>query len=238
MGPLSHVYVTTQVCKRATPLLVFGSILPDISWGSKIRLGEKRIHYAPREFDKYLKTNYPGMVDLGTGVVLHADTRAADFYSDDRATGFAFQVAPKLVDQVADLLELYSQGVDVPWKYGLTINSNSWLVRSKGANPKIALVFAHNFVEMGVEMNVMKHKPQLLKMYQNNLLQIDVPAMSQVVARYLQIDTRIVKQEMDHFLTLMTITSTDVEDLVPNTILPLLETLLAKRFDPIKQFNW
>lgn len=238
MGPLSHVYVSTKVTGKLTPLLIFGSTLPDISWGSSNQFGKEKIHYAPKEFYQFIKHRYPNMLDLGVGVRLHTSVEhGADYYSDDRKEGFAYSMAPALAEQVADLLELKTKGVAIPWKYGLKINSNSLIGRWKKANDTIALVLAHNFVEAGVDLNLLENKQSLVKHYKEGLAKLDLEKIVLLLADCLQVKVSIVAQEIQRFIKMISYSTTNIEVIAKETAVPLLTTMFGREPDSKKIAN-
>src|SRR3989344_1230866 len=102
MLPLSHIYVSTKVTRRKSPLLVFGSVLPDVSWTSKSEIGRDQIHYTPKELYEYISKNCPQLKDLALGVRLHSNVdKGADYYSDDLDVGFAKVEGRKIESETA-----------------------------------------------------------------------------------------------------------------------------------------
>jgi len=137
MFPLSHIFVSTVTTKRKDPLLVFGSVLPDVSWTSKSEIGRDQIHYAPRELYEYISKNKPELIDLALGVKLHSNVdKGADYYSDDTETGFAKVEGRKIEDDVARMLN-----------------------EEKGER---TLGTAHSFIEASVDILLNRAKPEIL----------------------------------------------------------------------------
>ena len=108
MFPLSHIYISTKVTGRSSPLLVIGSVLPDLATISSegYLIGEK-IHNSPMEFFAFVDSKYNNLVSLAIGVVLHSQVgRGADFYSDDEKVGYAVAEGKKVTADVAKLLNM------------------------------------------------------------------------------------------------------------------------------------
>lgn len=231
MGPLSHVYVSTQITGNKSSLLVLGSILPDICWGSKTQFSKNEIHYAANGFYDFILAKHPDMVDVGIGAKLHV---AADYYSDDRKEGFGYLKAPELSNQVADLLELKTKGVNIPLKFGLKINSNSWLGKLKNTNEAIALVLAHNFVESGVELNLFDSQLNLLKLYRQILKTLDVSKVITLLANYLKTSPAQVKYELESYLEMINYGNISVSALTERTVKPFFKVIFGVEPNPVK----
>lgn len=175
MLPLSHIYVSTKVTKRKSPLLVFGSVLPDVSWTSTNEIGRDQIHYAPKELYEYVVKNCSQLMDLALGVRLHSNIdRGADYYSDDLEIGFAKVEGRKIEDETANLL-----GEEKSEK---------------------SLVFAHNFIEASVDILLNESRPEILELYRKSVESIDLDEISLCLSKYLHLDKEVVSSEIGRFL--------------------------------------
>ncbi len=175
MLPLSHIFVATEVTKRKAPLLVFGSVLPDVSWTSKSEIGRDQIHYAPRELYEYIHKNNPELIDFALGVKLHSNVdKGADYYSDDTETGFAKVEGRKIEDDVSKLLD-----------------------EEKGER---TLVTAHSLIEVSVDMLLNKAKPEILSLYKDSIKEINFPEISLCLSHYLNLTQQTVSSEIASFL--------------------------------------
>lgn len=175
MLPLSHIYVSTKVAKKKTPLLVFGSVLPDISWTSDSEIARDQIHYAPKEFYNYVSVHKPQMLDLALGVKLHSNIdKGADYYSDDATKGFAYLEGKKINSKVANIL-------------GVEPNEKS-------------LVLSHNFVEAGVELNILDTNPELLKLYKKSMDALNLDEVSLLLSEYLNKAAGVIILELKKFV--------------------------------------
>jgi hypothetical protein len=164
------------VAKKKTPLLVFGSVLPDISWISESEIGRDQIHYAPKELYEYVARNNPELLDLALGVRLHSNIdKGADYYSDDEKVGFAKVEGRKIENLVAGLVG-----------------------EEMGAK---TLVLAHNFIEAGVDLILKRHNPEILKLYRESVNRINLNEISTSLAGYLDIDKKVVFDEINKFLS-------------------------------------
>jgi len=175
MLPLSHIHVSTEITKRKSPLLVFGSVLPDISWTSDSEIARDQIHYAPKEFYSFVKKNKPEMLELALGVRLHSNIdKGADYYSDDHAEGFAYLEGKKINGKVAKLL-------------GIEPNEKS-------------LVLSHNFIEAGVDLNLFDDMPELFELYKKSMNDLDIKGISSLLADYLNKETDVIEKEVNKFI--------------------------------------
>lgn len=151
MFALSHIYVSTRVTGRSDPLLVFGSVLPDIAWTSSSAIGRDEIHNSPQKFYDFVKLKYPEFVDLAIGVKLHSQVgKGADFFSDGDAgnEGFAYKEGKTVESRVAVLLG--------------------------GEMGKQSKVLSHNFIEAAVDLNLYESKPEMFDVYKNAIENIDL----------------------------------------------------------------
>lgn len=178
MLPLSHIYVSTKVTKRKSPLLVFGSVLPDVSWTSTSEIGRDQIHYAPKELYEYVAKNCSQLMDLALGIRLHSNVdKGADYYSDDLEIGFAKVEGRKIESKTANLL-----GEEKSEK---------------------SLVLAHNFIEASVDMLLNESRPEILELYRKSVESIDLDEISLCLSKYLHLDKEVVSSEIGKFLNIV-----------------------------------
>jgi len=178
MLPLSHAYVSTKVTGRKSPLLVFGSVLPDIASTSKQEISREEIHNSPKKFYDFVKTNFPDLVDLAVGVRLHSDVgKGADFYSDDNDTGFAKIEGRKIMADIKKLLDTDDE--------------------------KIALSLAHSFIEAGVDLNLSDSHPEMRELFSDCMRELDLNRVNDCLSNFLAIDTKVVLKELKFFKTFL-----------------------------------
>lgn len=174
MLPLAHIYVATKVLNRSSDSLVFGSVLPDLGSVSKGKINWQNIHATPFEFAEFIQNNYSDFIDLSLGVKLHSNTsKGVDFYSDDPQIGYAKILGQKLVGDITKNLQL---------------------------NPDIDnLVFAHKFIEAAVDLHLYQNSPEIPTLYRKVLGELDRDKISQILAKYLKLDQKIIRKELDNF---------------------------------------
>lgn len=205
MLPLSHVYVSTKLTGRKSPLLVFGSVLPDIATISRQEISRDQIHYAPEKFFDFVKANFPDLIDLALGVRLHSNIgRGADYYSDDGDVGFAKIEGEKIVGEVKCLLSTDDQ--------------------------RVALGLAHNFVEAGVDLNLKDFYPEILTIYYDGLNGVDLMVVANCLSRYLGLNEDQILEELNYFCKILSPKHfSSVEQMVGGIVVPLIEIKLGKK---------
>lgn len=206
MLPLSHTYVSIKATGQKSPLLILGSILPDISTTSVQQIGRDQIHNSPKEFADFINTNYPLLADMGLGVRLHSQVSGgADFYSDDLKQGYAKIEGDKISADVANLLEI--------------------------PRGDVSLVLAHNFIEMAVDLHLYKNQREIWNIYDEGIqgVKTELPAISECMGIYLKLEQGIVLKELNNlieFLSPQNLTSKEIA--VENVALPLIKIRFNK----------
>lgn len=206
MLPLSHTYVSTKVTGKKGPLLVFGSVLPDMAWISLKGKAFEMIHHSPKDFYSFLVSRAPDLVDLAIGVRLHSNIdRGADFYSDDNKVGFAVVEGKKIQSEAGKLL--------------------------KTDDVRLSLVLAHNFIEAGVDLNLLERYPEILNTYKFGL-SVDLDVVSGCVAEYLCLDMAIVREELGNFVeSLSPMNLSSEKNMVNGVLLPIVKIIFKKQVD-------
>jgi hypothetical protein len=209
MFALSHIYVSTQVVGRESPLLVFGSVLPDIAWTSSSAIGRDEIHNNPGKFYKFVQLKYAEFVDLAIGVKLHSQVgRGADFYSDgdDNNEGFTYKEGRMIEPQMAKLLKEESSG------------------RS--------MVLSHNFIEAAVDLNLSESKPDLLGLYKNVVEEVDFEKISEIIGVYVDVAKKEILREVNSFVSLFSPENVlSAERLVENVVSVVIKGRFGKEID-------
>lgn len=206
MLPLSHTYVSTKATGRNTPLLILGSILPDISTTSSQQIGRDSIHNSPDEFNNFINTKFPQLTDLGLGVRLHSQVnKGADFYSDDLEVGYAKLEGAKISGDVADLLGI--------------------------PDGDISLVLAHNFIEMAVDLHLYENQNDIWKVYKKGIdaVKPKLPAVAEGMSEYLKLDQPLVLRELNNLISFLSPENlTSKEIAVEKVALPLIKLRFNK----------
>jgi hypothetical protein len=204
MMPISHVYVATKVAGRSDALLVYGSVLCDVATTSGGKIPRNKIHDAPGEFCEFVKEKYPQLTDLALGVKLHSGAlKGADYYSDDPETGFALFLGKKIKDLVGGLLQSDNEGTN--------------------------LVLAHNFIEAGVELNLLKKHPEMMKLYEESVTAVNFGEISECIAEFADVDKNMVSSELVKFCYWLDMNNlSSPERLTEGLIVPMISIRLGK----------
>lgn len=206
MFPLSHVYVSTKATNETSPLLILGSILPDICSTSKQHIGRDQIHNSPKEFFTFVNENYPELTDLGLGVCLHSQVgRGADFYSDDPKTGYAKLEGSKISRGVAVLMSI--------------------------PDDDTSLTLAHNFIEMAIDLHLYQNERDIWNVYNEGIEKVKDRLIDVAICMsdYLKLENQGVLKEL-HILTefLSPQNFTSKETAAEKMVLPLINLRFQK----------
>lgn len=206
MLPLSHTYVSTKVTGKKTPLLILGSVLPDIATTSSQQIVRQQIHDSPTQFNTFVTSNYPQLLDLSLGVSLHSPINGgADFYSDDTKTGYAKIEGKKISQQVADLLEVQ--------------------------DGDISFILAHNFIEMAVDLHIYNNHREIWEIYNEGMenVQNDLMVVSNCLADYLNMEEAVILTEINNLMDMLGAKNlTSVNNMIDFVAIPLIKVRLNK----------
>ena len=210
MLPLSHTYVSTRAAGKNTPLLILGSVLPDISATSSQIISRDKIHDSPDEFSDFINSKYPQFQDLSLGVSLHSQiNKGADFYSDNSETGYANLEGAKISSEVAELINV---------REGRT-----------------SLVLAHNFIELAVDLHLHKNQKEIWNIYDEAIKNSknEFPAVAKCLSVYLELDPSIVLEELNRLFTYLGPHNlTTKETAAKKVVIPLIKLRFKKEVSP------
>lgn len=145
MFPLTHIWFSRRVLGYSNNMTVLGSVFPDTV--IKCCLTYDQTHKTGRVFFEYFNKYAEEYLDFARAVVTHTvDPRGLDFYGDEEFgsgyKGYCFQKAAEIEKEVIE-------ACNIPDRFGL------WK--------------AHNFIEMGIEMNMAYSESKLVDIYQSGL---------------------------------------------------------------------
>lgn len=134
MFPITHIWFAEKLLKTRDSGLILGAVFPDIVITGC--LDYKQTHYCGWPLYEYLKKEAPS---FAKGMITHTIApRGLDYYGDESYgqgyKGYCFQKGQQIVDAVVKACHL-------PQEFGL------WK--------------AHNFIEMGIELNLLQESPGL-----------------------------------------------------------------------------
>ena len=194
MFPLVHIYTATKVSGKKTPLLVLGSVLPDMVWIDRKTFAPEKLHDDIDDFYSYLESNNKDMLDLALGMKLHSNKIGADKYSHFYKGGYAYIKGKKLIP---DLVKLVGQG----------------------ENKKIADL-SHNFIEAALDLNLTKNEPEYLKLYADSLNKVEFNEIAKVVSEYSKVDYETVFKTIQILFGVVSPKNIATDKLISSEVLP------------------
>ena len=99
MFPLTHIYCTKQIVNNAKPLLLYGSVFPDIPVIGIIDWDI--METKTEEFSDYIKKNCPSLIDFAEGLLLHEEPNGIDRFVHGK-NGYAFIKAKMILKQIKE----------------------------------------------------------------------------------------------------------------------------------------
>ncbi len=145
MFPITHIWFCRRVLGYSSNMTVLGSVFPDTV--IKCSLTRDQTHNVGRELYKYFKEYKSEYLDFARAMATHTvNPRGLDFYADEGYgegyKGYCFQKASAIEKEVIE-------ACNIPDEFGL------WK--------------AHNFIEMGIEMNIAESERELMTVFHNGL---------------------------------------------------------------------
>lgn len=171
MCPLTHIYIATKVAERESPLLVIGSVLPDVVWMSR-RLPSDKLHDNPKEFYEFVRSNSKDMHDLALGMMLHSNAKGADYYSHFYKGGYAMAKGKNLIKDLVNLFNFKDE--------------------------KLNLYKAHNFIEAALDVHLLENNGDLVDLYKNSN-DFNLEKIAQSIYEFTNFDKDIIKGDLDSF---------------------------------------
>jgi len=201
MFVLSHLYVSRGVIGQTSDLLALGSVLPDISSLVPDKFSRGDIHESPGKIYDFIKSKYPNLVDLAIGINLHClRSKGADYYSDDDKTGYARIEGRRIETEVARLLRI--------------------------AKSHTSFILAHNFIEAGIDLNLLGSHPELITWYQK-AIKTDRRPIIDCLSEYSQKDSATVEKALQTFFSILSPDNLrSTENITKNIIGKLIEIRL------------
>lgn len=141
MFPITHIWFSRKVLGYINNMTVLGSIFPDTV--IKCCLTHEQTHNIGWGLYEYLKSYSEEYLDFARAMVTHTVyPKGLDFYGDEEygggCKGYCFQKAAEIEHEVI-------AACNIPQKFGL------WK--------------AHNFIEMGIEMNIEDSEKGLIDVF-------------------------------------------------------------------------
>ena len=145
MFPITHIWFCRRVLGYSSNMTVLGSVFPDTV--IKCSLTRDQTHNVGWGLYKYLKEHGNEHLEFARAMATHTvNPRGLDFYGDeeygDGYKGYCFQKAAAIEKEVIE-------ACNIPAEFGL------WK--------------AHNFIEMGIEMNIAESERELMDVFHKGL---------------------------------------------------------------------
>lgn len=174
MFALAHIYIGTKVFRSDDPQVVFGSILPDYVWNDRNLLNKNNLHYHPFEFYDFISRHHPRFLPLAQAVLTHTDiSNGVDKYSDNEKDGYAMKLGKSFINDIG---------------------------KGFGLDDKKALDFAHNFIEVAVEIHLARAKPTLTAHFVSSLFRNDFESINELLSKFSGVSVSIVASSIEHLL--------------------------------------
>ncbi|HYE82726.1 MAG TPA: hypothetical protein VEG39_11265 [Clostridia bacterium] len=179
MFPITHIWFSRRVLGYINNMTVLGSVFPD---AVKSCLTYDQTHNVGWGLYEYLKEYEEEYLDFARAVFTHTVyPEGLDFYSDERYgdgyKGYCFQKAAVIEEEVIE-------ACNIPESFGL------WK--------------AHNFIEMGIEMNIIEAERELIDIFREGLADSSrIRELSSLLDRYFGLEDRSVCSCLRRFASFM-----------------------------------
>lgn len=145
MFPMTHIWFSRRVLGHLNNMTVLGSVFPDAV--IKCSLTYDQTHNSGWGLYEYFSKNAEEYLDFARAVATHTvNPKGLDFYGDEEYgsgyKGYCFQKAVEIEEEVIE-------ACNIPGKFGL------WK--------------AHNFIEMGIELNIVHSEKELVSIFHDGL---------------------------------------------------------------------
>ncbi len=173
-----HAYVVSKLYKSDDPLILVGGILPDSAVTKTIGWAGGLHGLEERnKFHQFVLEKYPDYINLAKGVIGH--NVLDDFTHLEYLTkpGYAFQHNKELVKLVSKY-------------YGLPVDN--------------ATGKAHNYIESGVDILLLKDQPAFQAQLKAAIKKIDQKQISLILADFFKIDLAETEQNLKAYFDLFT----------------------------------
>jgi len=174
----AHAYVASKLYKSEDSLLLIGSILPDIAITKIIDWGNG-LHGKEnaKTFVKFIQEERPGYLFLGKGVYAHCILDDVSHLKYRDGIGYAYQNNEELSEFV-----------------GQYYNEDKEMAKRK----------AHNYIESGVDILLLKEHPEIQGLVEQAMEKIDVNELSALLSSYFKIDNEKFKMAISQYFDIVT----------------------------------
>ncbi len=176
MFPLTHIWFSEKVLGYANKLTILAAVFPDIVITKC--LSYEQTHNAGWGLFDNIKKEHPDLMDFARSMVTHTvNPKGLDYYGDEvyqsGYKGYCFQKAVSIEKEVIDACY-------IPQEYGL------WK--------------AHNFIEMGIELNIVANHPKLPQKLHDSFCDKNlIREISKVLSKHYNISEAVLVKGFDRF---------------------------------------
>lgn len=159
MKALGHTFVAKEIFGESV-LAVQGALLPEmVPYLARDIFEWSELHEGGEKLHEFLQKEEPESLDLSLGLLSHGITYGADKLNDKEwrgGKGYAHQRAERLVYLMNDIHGPIS--------------------------PKIALGWAHNYIELGLDLQIQENFPEVLQLAQAAVKEIEIDKIAEILA--------------------------------------------------------
>jgi hypothetical protein len=196
MFPLVHIYAATEVSKKKTPLIVIGSVLPDVVWVDRKTFSPEKLHDDLDDLYSYLETNQKDMLDLALGMKLHSNKVGADKYSHFYKGGYSYIKGRELIPDLKRII--------------------------KSNEDKKLSGLSHNFIEAALDLSLLQDEPDILDLYKSSINEVDLGKISKLISDFSKIDYERLYMAVQMLFGLLSFNNLNSDERIAKEILPKL----------------
>ena len=158
----AHLYFTQKIFNsKIDDLLVIGSILPDIAVTKIVDWNELHKSERVERFEEFVKENNQKYLPLIKGIKSHIVLDNFTHKSYKNGTGYAFQKSPPLINLASECC---------------------------GIDKKSAKKAAHNFIEIAVDILLLKDDPDLVDILKKSIKSCNKSELSKLLSSFFKKD--------------------------------------------------
>ena len=174
----AHAYVASKLYKSEDSLLLIGSILPDIAVMKIIDWGNG-LHGKEnaKKFIEFLQEEFPNYIFLGKGVYAHSVLDDISHLGYRGGVGYTYQNNKELVELI-----------------GQYYNEDEDMAKRK----------AHNYIESGVDILLLKEHPGMQSLVEQALESLDLNELSALLGAYFKIDKKQFEKAISQYFNVLT----------------------------------
>lgn len=178
MFPITHIYCIKKIVKESNSLHFLGSIFPDI--GITGILNRKQTNFNGLILYYWFEKNFPNYKDFTLGYISHgSEPKGIDYYCDEDPLpreGYAFQKSKELVFELKNI---------------------------SGLSDFLSMIRAHNFIELAIEILIVKNNPVLLKNLEEARHKAKDVNLIAALSDFFHVDKNVLKKSLVEYFNLI-----------------------------------